>query len=456
MRRKNPVLLLAILFNFYTTSIAQDCNCPTSTQEGVIVNENTSSRKKECKTENGQTFCTFTCKYKFWNTAYEIWVIGGWFTSSANPGSQPPCKNISGGYWNIMSDKKRLAYAHTFYSQGYPDLAYEALRIAKILINQFESYAVACPGFETDAVENRDGGRKVLGKIIVKSGFLEVFDPLLNKWIYYDGTQPNLFSGQRVRTGWGAKATIQISTRADEEEWVDIGENTMIDVRVDPNEPGPGVTGYVLHLLKGFFSYGSGRNLGVQQKSVTKIITPGLEGAIKGTSFILHHDSSSKRDYIFLKDGKLELKTGNQLKTLQAGQKIFVENKGFSDVYQLTDQVWNNMITGQYDPRREDFLQNEISAKPVRIQYGGNIYNTTYELQKDNNIPIDVYYTEILDPSGNQVIQGGEKLWSRFVRLPAASHTDQSSVRWIFITWAFTGKGWEVQPPKNVEVELLR
>lgn len=103
---------------------------------------------------------------------------------------------------------------------------------------------------------------------------------------------------------------------------------------------------------------------------------------------------------------------------------------------------------------RKDTARIFLQDKPYTIFYNGKYYETTYQYQVDKGIPIDIFFFKTLAPNGYQAEQNGDKLWGKFVREPASSHTDQSKVVWWYSDWRWDGNKWVYEHKPGVVVEI--
>ncbi len=95
-----------------------------------------------------------------------------------------------------------------------------------------------------------------------------------------------------------------------------------------------------------------------------------------------------------------------------------------------------------------------VTDNPYILLYQGKVYHAIYEQQQYEGTPIDVFFFKILATNGSQVEQNGAKLWGRFVRLPATTHSDQSNVVWSIANWKLDGEKWVKDNKQGIIVEV--
>jgi hypothetical protein len=333
----------------------------------------------------------------------------------------------------------------------------ELATIALNLIKETEPRALPCPGLVQDEIQrNNNMGRAVKGKLIKTDGFIEIFDPVRQQWIHHvNGTEAFIYAGQKVATRSDAKCTIVIVNNTGEEELVELGSHTIFSMTDEG-----GLFSPVINLFKGLMKYYHKRNQALLRK-LPRVVTPTVIIEPEGTEFLLHHDEITKADIVLLKEGKMQITAGNIKKELTANRQIAVQNGNFSQAYPLNNNLWNDVIAGTVKPGYESIVQAEVEIEKkinsrYSILFNNKIYNCIYQKHATQDaVPIDVYYYEFTGSNGFQVMQDGEALFNRFVRVPAEIHTDQSNVEWWHFTWQPDGNRWSIRGTIVTGVKIL-
>ena len=97
-----------------------------------------------------------------------------------------------------------------------------------------------------------------------------------------------------------------------------------------------------------------------------------------------------------------------------------------------------------------------VAGAQYLVTFQGQTYETTYEGESSEGIPIDVYFYKIRTLDGAAVTVNGQQLWGRFVRNPAVAYSDQSNVVWWHATWVQRGGQWARADSKGVKVVVLK
>ena len=91
-----------------------------------------------------------------------------------------------------------------------------------------------------------------------------------------------------------------------------------------------------------------------------------------------------------------------------------------------------------------------VEGRPYAISFEGRTFNTTYRREQANGVPIDVFFFPILDRFGQQVAVDGNRIWGRFVRVPATTHVDQARAEWWFVDHQWNGSAWVMAERRGV------
>ena len=343
--------------------------------------------------------------------------------------------------------------------------------LALDLIKQAEPLAIPCPGTRLkDDIEfgDYDGAFKAI------SGDVWIVTPDGRKSKASDGTA--LYRGCKIITAKNALARIEIKSKVNDNEMyipenekgvliMDISGNSEIDMREllaaenltqdiqDQNQK----KRTVFEMIKGAFHWLT-RNW---KKNTSGIILQQYESPIwiRGTDFIASYSALNKSAEIYLNNGELEFKdkrTG-QIKRLLSGQTITFQNGNFSEPAYMSPANWEEQLAisgfSNLDQRENT---NRKETNRYKIRFEGQQYSTFLDKkQQFEGKPIDVYYYEFYGANGIQVEQDHQKLYNRFVRVPAADYFDQSGVVWWYIIWKREGNRWVIKENKGVKAELM-
>lgn len=93
------------------------------------------------------------------------------------------------------------------------------------------------------------------------------------------------------------------------------------------------------------------------------------------------------------------------------------------------------------------------------IIFEGRLYSTEYSRQVLNGRPIDVFHFKILNRNGSQATARNsegiyEKLWGRFVRVPAFDHPNQVNIEWYFVNWVLGNGEWKEERIVGTKFEV--
>lgn len=500
--------VLILLIGLATTStLAQ--SCPTSV-DGNRLDRNTNYPSSYgfnvpvCKPDAfGGEICRINCDYVLPRNLQtgivvsHFSVLGTWATrpNSSRSYSSYACKNISDTPQYVNSSSKVV---DVLISNIGSVPAAQALgrKAAGQLVTALEPSAIFCPNaaatqssvpFRTSQdgrfpeIEPGCKGKLPQGKVRSVKGTVEVYQYAFDKWKRITSEFP-VYKCDSVRTtGHDSSATVFIITPSGAEDRIDIMADTILEIPGPPEffdeaNPPQG-EGFFIELLKGTLRWvnpePSADKPARRFRSPFNVRTPTIVIGSRGTDYVLSHDPVGKKDYVFLNDGSIEITAGAETLLLRAGQQVFAEKSGLSPVYELKPEVWSSITSGISIPNQSNFKNaRQISDtatsgnkaetngrvfvlnQQYTLLYQGKPYLTHYEKGTHEGRPIDLFYFWILSPKGGQAEQDGQKLWGRFVRLPATTYPDQSNVVWWIADYRLKGKRWVPEDIKGISVEV--
>ncbi|MGQ0740369.1 MAG: hypothetical protein ACT4OJ_15055 [Bacteroidota bacterium] len=234
----------------------------------------------------------------------------------------------------------------------------ELAEIALKLLKETEPIALPCPGVVQDEIErNNNRSKAAKAKLIRTDGWVEIYDPATKKWVHHvTGTESLILAGQKVATRSDARATIVIINSEGEEEYVELGGNTIFAVSTEGQ---PGFFNTVFGLLKGVLRYFHKSN-SVVIKKLPRFQTPTIIIEPEGTEFIVYHDSVAKSDKVLVKGGKLTLTAGGIKKVLTDGLQVTVRNGNISAPSVMSNDLWKS-YSGQTGAKGKNIRPSELA-----------------------------------------------------------------------------------------------
>ena len=204
------------------------------------------------------------------------------------------------------------------------------------------------------------------GKIKYPKGRVELYAAAFNKWKGPITGEFPVYAGDRVRTGPESSAVVFISTASGAEDRIDVMADSIVEVPALSTESGANSIGQhpYLELGEGTIRCTTNRPPppGNQEPSPFNVRTPTVSLGTRGTEFILRHDSSRKMDFVFLRQGRLEVRAENETKELKAGEQLYSQGGRLSPVSRLDARVWDSAIAGRSVPGVEAFA-NAVSTE---------------------------------------------------------------------------------------------
>ncbi len=188
-------------------------------------------------------------------------------------------------------------------------------------------------------------------------------------------------------------------------------------------------------------------------------------------------DNSGNVVKVFNIEGSPDIKTATGgLATLQAGNMVAVSKDGRMGTPQPFDQAaveasFVNQLgtaetaqktkTDDKDGKDGKSEKAGVEAKNsdqrvyCNVLFNEKVIRTICEKGDDKGVPIDLYYYETPGVVSVPGVDGGRRLYNRFVRAPSVDHKDQSNVRWYHAYWVFSQGEWRIQADVGAKVEVL-
>ncbi len=200
----------------------------------------------------------------------------------------------------------------------------------------------------------------------------------------------------------------------------------------------------------------------------------------RGTEFVLSHAPATGQVDLKVADGKVEFSTPQGKTLVGAGQMASAKGPALGPVTAMPAGVWKQALAaseiktgGKPKPTPTPQAKAPVAAgttpqaTPYRwgctgqrapcitVRYAGRDYETEYYRQTNaSGLPIDTYYYP-LRQNGQPVFQGGEQVWERFARVPAADHTDQSNAQMYHVTRTRQGEAWVERETAGARFEVM-
>ena len=463
---------------------------------------NPQARTVDCLTVEGREICSLWCTYT--NRGANIdnletadlkvnWVTSARVGAPILEDSCGPTKRIPNG---IISPNYQVL---TRFAGSSPALQRKIEETATELIMSLERSSVKCPGLHVQT--NRNGpndlplppgqcsANKPIGRVKNPAGKVEIYSYAFDKWKGPITGEFPIFPCDRVKTGYQSAATVYLVYPSGAEDRIEVRADTLMEIppltdewEIARNTPtgGPLFEGYIARLVYGVIYWRTEppgerrrREQWDEHLHIFGVHTPSIAVGVRGTEFILRHDPVTKKDYVFLNKGRVDVSTGGVKIVLEPGQQVYTENRKLSAVYDLKPEVWNALVARKALPgptvfagarqietasvekgnsQGKDGGKGKDGSKDgapvggvVNVAFQGRSFRTVYERHSPEGTPIDVYYFEIRAPDGSHAEQDGQKLSGRFVRSPAWGTITKTKdgVRWWYVYWIFKNGRWE-------------
>ena len=169
-------------------------------------------------------------------------------------------------------------------------------------------------------------------------------------------------------------------------------------------------------------------------------------------SFFLAHEPEVDRVELLVQEGSVELGTSSGRVTVGAGRSVTAQRGRVGTVTALDPKTWQARLSASGTVG----ASSPAAPEPWAVRWGcaatgnacatvqleGRHYETQYHrLINQMGVPIESYFYPVLI-DGQEVHHDGQKLWNRFVRVPAANHPDQTGLQRYHVTWVRESGGW--------------
>lgn len=482
--------LLTLLLVIGPTS-GDSQTCPAFIAPDIPL-QNTTTSSPSCTTVEGRTICQLWCTYSKRRDANRIDTADlklKWVSEMLRPNA-PILEDSCGPGTRITNGQRHSDRQVTArYAGSNVNIEkYLAIEANLLLINVANSSA-KCPR----ATINDPSGERMpppsspycsgrpQGKVSEPKGIVDIYSFGFDKWKGPITSEFPVRPCDYVRTGPESSALVILYTPSGAEERIRMMSDTILEVPGPPeNAVAESNEGFFTTLWKGTIRWFSGETAGERRRREQEerestrfnVRTPTISTGRRGTEFVVRHDDTTKKDYVFVNSGSVEVTGGGIKKVLTGGQQLFAENSKLSAVYSMPPNVW----AAASAPKRNTLWEQLFSGAAIvstggeavkgetgtmgskgsdvgtiggftgpifNVAYLGRNYRTVYERSTHENTPIDLYYFEIFDSDGRPAFQDGTKLWGRFVRQPASDQTAKSGVTYWFVEWIFRSGRWE-------------